>query len=118
MAPLWAIGIQMKQISYFVSGLTTNQKIFLLSNGCGIEQNLDRTYLNYWLSTEGVKVTVKNKQAKAAWDLIQNSDLTVIQSLVYTPEPHKPLSGTRADWVVVDEFDTISDAEWKKLGVG
>ena len=108
----------MKQISYFVSGLTTNQKIFLLSNGCGIEQNLDRTYLNYWLSTEGVKVTVKNEQAKAAWDLIQNSDLTIIQSLVYTPEPHKPLSGTRADWVVVDEFDTISDAEWKKLGVG
>ena len=108
----------MKHQSYFVSGLTTNQKTFLESNGCSIEQNLKRTHLNYWLSTEGVKVTVKNEQGKDAWGLIQNSDLTVIQSLVYTPEPHKPLSGTRADWVVVDEVGTISEELWKKLGEG
>ena len=117
----------MKHQSYFVSGLTTNQKIFLLSNGCGIEQNLERTYTNHWISKDGVKVTVKNKQAKAAWGLIQNSDLLIIPIEDYTI---KPLSGTRADWVImdevgtradwviVDEVETISEELWKKLGEG
>ena len=101
----------MKHQSYFVNGLTDNQKTFLESNGCTVEKHL--YFLNHWISKDGVKVTVKNEQGKDAWGLIQNSDLTVIQSLVYTKEPHKPLSGTRADWVIVD---TISEELWDSLG--
>jgi hypothetical protein len=76
MAPLWLEGIEMKHQSYFVNGLTTNQKTFLLSNGCTLEPYQER--FNYWISKEGLKVTVKNEQGKAAWGLIQNSDLLII----------------------------------------
>jgi len=55
---------------------------------------------------DGHKVTVKNEQDKAAWGLIQNSDLLIIPIKDYTK---KPLSGTRADWVIVDEVETISE---------
>ena len=71
-----------KNESYFVNGLTTNQKTFLESNGCSLEPYRER--FNYWISKDGHKVTVKNKQAKAAWGLIQNSDLLIIQVEDYT----------------------------------
>ena len=94
----------MKQHAYFVNGLTTNQKTFLLSNGCTVEPYQER--FNYWISKEGLKVTVKNEQAKAAWGLIHNSDLLIIPVKDYTK---KPLSETRADWVIVK---TISEELW------
>ena len=97
--PLWLEGIEMKHQSYFVNGLTTNQKTFLLSNGCTVEPYIVES--NHWVSmagekVDGVKVTVKNKQGKAAWGLIQNSDLLIIPIKDYTK---KPLSGTRVNWV-------------------
>ena len=101
----------MKHQSYFVNGLTDNQKIFLLSNGCTVEPYQER--FNYWISKEGLKVIVKTKQAEAAWGLIQNSDLLIIPIKDYTK---KPLSGTRADWVIVDEVETISEELWDSLG--
>lgn len=100
-----------KNESYFVNGLTTNQKTFLESNGCSLEPYRER--FNYWISKDGHKVTVKNKQAKAAWGLIQNSDLLIIPIKDYTKEP---LSGTRADWVIVDEVETISEELRDSLG--
>ena len=104
----------MKHQSYFVNGLTTNQKTFLESNGCSLEPYRER--FNYWIfSKDGHKVTVKNEQAKAAWGLIQNSDLTVIPVIQVEGYTKEPLSGTRADWVIVDEVENISEELWGRI---
>jgi hypothetical protein len=94
-----------KNESYFVNGLTDNQKNFLLSNGCTVEPYQER--FNYWISKEGLKVIVKTKQAKAAWGLIQNSDLLIIPIKDYTNASSIPLSGYSAELAILDEVDTI-----------
>jgi hypothetical protein len=113
MAPLWLEGIQMKQHAYFVNGLTDNQKTFLLSNGCTVEPYQER--FNYWISKEGLKVIVKNKQAEAAWGLIQNSDLLIIPIKDYTNASSIPLSGYSAELAILDEVDTIPTVVWDKV---